>query len=1114
MIGKTNAYNGKSNGETVSISLKTNQTNHADLIGAVVSVEYKGFFIEHVYNGVFSLEIPKGVTYKVAFGDVNGYKTPTSVEYVAVNDFSRSIEAVYNTEALTVNVHGVSDGFEVNIETLTLYGSYGQYMAVEYIESTGNQFIDTGVIPKVGKTKVVLTDFAALASGFWSTFFGSDSGDGATDSFRLRFNGSRTDVICANWGNAAGEYYSNYIYRGYQLGQVFNTVEYGTNGLYINGTLAQSSEVTTPTDGVFPMYLFAGNDNGSLFRASSMRLSGCKIYEGDDLIRDYVAVKDENGVYGLYDKINDTFKSSETSEGFVGGNGLAGKQIYTQTTPTETYKIPYEVKYNIVAKEINGYNTPSTLSFLASHPLRSVDMVYSEAVEHVTVNVSAEGGASVDGQAVIVETGVPSEGVYIEDTSYKLWTADEWNNSATANSIVVSDGSMARRIALTIMRSVYIGAVNFPDEMEAISDSNLAIQDFNGRSNTNILKENAEEPSSNILGNIPFVFPDGVTNGYIPALGELYFLYQKKTEISSALAVCNGEEWGNTGDGLGDAFGYDFWSSTRCHNTVNGSKNELWLLDWNTGNIEHTVPKGNTAPRNARAISEYNVLHTIINGKASFSVPYDETYTVSLSDMDGYIAPESQTYTASQPTREISMQYKKAVEHVIVNVSSDDNTNMDGYKVYVRPNVANGVYIQDVNGNLYTESEWDTTKVANGIAVVTDECSFVIALEDVGSLPWSFSSATLSLTHTDIEEEAVLDYNGSGNTTNILNTSIGTNISARYCSNYIFPNGQTGYLGAAGEWFTVARFISEINELLSVVGVASIASTEYWTSTAYHTSVGAWTINPVSGALSYRKLSASYDTRAFAALGSSYTVTNGKVEFDVLSGVEYIISVEDVDGYTTPEPQSFVAGIGTREIDMVYKEVKLGVFIQGVSGKLYETNAWTSQETPNGVAVITEECSFVIALTSSSILTGSSAFIPIHSSRSGALENYMTAISTQAQAQADYDGATNTTNIMKLQSSTTYAAGWCNAFSFPSGKKGFMPSLGQMAAAYSNKAAVDAALTKAGGTAFHSTNYWTSTFYGIVNGSSRLCWRLNWSNGNMDNYYINSSYLVRAFSDL
>lgn len=222
----------------------------------------------------------------------------------------------------------------------------------------------------------------------------------------------------------------------------------------------------------------------------------------------------------------------------------------------------------------------------------------------------------------------------------------------------------------------------------------------------------------------------------------------------------------------------------------------------------------------------------------------------------------------------------------------------------------------------------------------------------------------------------------------------------------------------------------------------------------------------------------------------------------------YTVSASDVEGYRTPTSQTLTAALITRSISIVYKELVYGVYIQDISGNLYTEDTWDGTQTANGVAVITEECSFAIALTESS------STMSIHSSYTGALESYMTAISDETQAKADYDGATNTTNIMKLQSGTGYAAGWCNAFSFPSGKTGFLPSLGQMWAAYSNKSAVDAALTKAGGTTLTSTYYWTSTFWG-VNSSYRRCWVLDWSGGLVSRSTLNDASLqVRAFTSL
>lgn len=183
-----------------------------------------------------------------------------------------------------------------------------------------------------------------------------------------------------------------------------------------------------------------------------------------------------------------------------------------------------------------------------------------------------------------------------------------------------------------------------------------------------------------------------------------------------------------------------------------------------------------------------------------------------------------------------------------------------------------------------------------------------------------------------------------------------------------------------------------------------------------------------------------------------------------------------------------------------------GVYIQDTNGKLWKTEDWNNSAKPNAVAVIAKEDKFLIALTEPlSCLMLSLSY--------AALERYMTAISDSAAAVSDYDGAGNTAKILQARSSPYNAAGWCNAFVFPDGKtKGFLPSLGQLNLAYQNKAAVDAALSKCGGTAMNADNYyWSSTFWG-VGGGYRHCWRLYWSDGGVDGGYLNGSYYVRPFA--
>lgn len=185
-----------------------------------------------------------------------------------------------------------------------------------------------------------------------------------------------------------------------------------------------------------------------------------------------------------------------------------------------------------------------------------------------------------------------------------------------------------------------------------------------------------------------------------------------------------------------------------------------------------------------------------------------------------------------------------------------------------------------------------------------------------------------------------------------------------------------------------------------------------------------------------------------------------------------------------------------------------GVYIEATNGELFTSDKWTGSLTPNSVVVIQDEVQFRIALTQSSNI------MAIHSSYSGALENYMTAISDKAQAKLDMKSAENTANIMKLQSSTSRAAGYCNSFTFPDGKtKGLLPALGWLWTAYNNKAAVNACLAACGATPMDTNYYhWASTFRGVYSGYRR-CWTLRWSNGDVYNSSLSASNRVRPFAE-
>jgi hypothetical protein len=191
---------------------------------------------------------------------------------------------------------------------------------------------------------------------------------------------------------------------------------------------------------------------------------------------------------------------------------------------------------------------------------------------------------------------------------------------------------------------------------------------------------------------------------------------------------------------------------------------------------------------------------------------------------------------------------------------------------------------------------------------------------------------------------------------------------------------------------------------------------------------------------------------------------------------------------------------------MIYEEIKLGVFIQGVSGKLYETDAWANQETPNGIAILTDNCRFVVAKQNCgrTLWGGYGTDIPT-------LTNY----EYEDGAITDFDGVNNTSKIIAAigNSNDGYrdgtAAGDCAAYTFPNGKPGYLGAAGEWQVARQNKEDLNSALTLIDGTKMAEDYYWTSTEC-----DSDSAWRqLFDSNNNVDTNYkgFGYHYNIRAF---
>ncbi len=178
-----------------------------------------------------------------------------------------------------------------------------EYQEVEYIAGTGVQYINTKVLPNAN-TRVVI-DLYPTAAYKW--IFGSRTSMGSRDSFAVYLGGEKQF-----WAQIGG---SSSITGGTTTG--VNVLE--RHLLDVSGTsfkcdgqelLRYSNVLITSTS---PLYLFAlitANDVDT--RIAQMKLFSSKIYEGNNLIRNFVpCYRIDDNEPGLFDLINNVFYSND-----------------------------------------------------------------------------------------------------------------------------------------------------------------------------------------------------------------------------------------------------------------------------------------------------------------------------------------------------------------------------------------------------------------------------------------------------------------------------------------------------------------------------------------------------------------------------------------------------------------------------------------------------------------------------------------------------------------------------------------------------------------------------------------------------------------------------------
>lgn len=209
-----------------------------------------------------------------------------------------------------------NDRFFVDKNNVQIELLPAEYVRVNYIESTGTQYINTEYIPD--ELTDMEIDFAYIGvnntTSVWYPICGERSGSGST---YLGFWVNRNDFkIAVNYGGYdSGNSSTQSISRNAR----FNLKNSGSK-FYLNGNMFTSS-TTQVTKGTTPIYIFTiGNGSGVENRHVLIKLYSFKIYEENVLVRNMVpCYRKSDNVIGLYDVINGKFYTNSGTGEFIKG---------------------------------------------------------------------------------------------------------------------------------------------------------------------------------------------------------------------------------------------------------------------------------------------------------------------------------------------------------------------------------------------------------------------------------------------------------------------------------------------------------------------------------------------------------------------------------------------------------------------------------------------------------------------------------------------------------------------------------------------------------------------------------------------------------------------------
>lgn len=260
------------------------------------------------------------------------------------------------------------------------------YTKLDYIESSGTQYINTGFTPK-GNSRVVMDFENMLIPADAAALFGART-DTEKNVFGMWFD---TTAVQPHYGSV-GYNTKPIAVSSYNVRQIYDL---NKGVATVGGTSVTFSQLTFNSS--CALTLLAMNTNGTVDeRRASGKIYSAKVYDNGTLVRDFIPCKNASGTIGLWDNVNSVFYANAGTGTF--STGTKHKTLIDGTG--------YEIKSGRVLIAGTGYDIKKGRTLIGG---TGYDIKFATPVGELEVGTSVYMNVNgVRKEWIAVHQGLPS----------------------------------------------------------------------------------------------------------------------------------------------------------------------------------------------------------------------------------------------------------------------------------------------------------------------------------------------------------------------------------------------------------------------------------------------------------------------------------------------------------------------------------------------------------------------------------------------------------------------------------------------------------------------------------------------------------------------------------